>query len=187
MRIRFLLLFLASTAAAQPLTQGEKPAEFDGTQAPTDRAAALNTPLEVRYPDEAMRARRQGVAIVAAWIDAKGYVTYAEVRKSSGHGDLDAEALRAVVEADFKPAWRADKPCASRVSIPVEFRLGREADDYDAVKTEEQLRQEADELRKAKQMLEEEERLLMEELQKAREEARRIQEKQQQSAEEREK
>lgn len=187
MKILLFLLFLASTAAAQTLTHGTKPVDFDGTQEPTDRAAALNTPLEVRYPDDAMRARRQGVTIVAAWVDAKGYVTYAEVRRSSGHGDLDAEALRAVVEADFKAAWRADKPCASRVSIPVEFRLGREEDEYDAVKTEEQLRQEADELRKAKQMLEEEERLLMEELHKAREEARRIQERQQQAAEEREK
>ncbi|MDX9759926.1 MAG: TonB family protein [Bacteroidota bacterium] len=187
MRILFLFLVLASFAAAQPMTHGVKPTGFEGVQEPTDKAAALTMPLDVRYPDDAMRARRHGVTIVAAWIDAKGYVTYAEVRKSSGHVDLDAEALRAVVEADFKPAWRADKPCASRVSVPVEFRLGREAEDYDAAKTEEQLRQEADELRKAKQMLEEEKRLVMEELENAREEARRIQEKQQQAAEEREK
>jgi TonB family protein len=127
------------------------------------------------------------VTLVAAWIDAKGYVKYAEVGKSSGHADLDAEALRAVVDGDFKPAWRENKPCASRISVPVEFRLARTEDEYDAVKTEEQLQQEAEELRKAKQMLEEERRQLEAEIQKARDEVRRIQEKQQRINEEREK
>lgn len=187
MRYLLLIFILTSLAAAQPLTYGEKPAGFDGTQVPTDKAASLNTPLEVRYPDSAMRAQRQGVTLVAAWIDAKGYVKYAEVNKTSGHGDLDAEALRAVVEGDFKPAWRENKPCASRVSVPVEFRLARAEDEYDAVKTDEQLRQETEELRKAKQMLEEEQRQLQEEILKAREEVRRIQEKQQRINEEREK
>jgi TonB family protein len=187
MRFLLLVIFLTSFAAAQPLTYGEKPTGFDGTQVPTEKPASLNTPLEVRYPDSAMRAQRQGVTLVAAWIDAKGYVKYAEVRKSSGYADLDTEALRAVVDGDFKAAWRENKPCASRISVPVEFRLARTEDEYDAVKTEEQLQQEAEELRKAKHMLEEEQRQLEAEIQKAREEVRRIQEKQQRINEEREK
>ncbi|MBE0644144.1 MAG: energy transducer TonB [Bacteroidetes bacterium] len=181
MRITFLFLWLflfamamatamVTAVQAQPLSYGEKPVGFDGAQAPTDRAASLNTPLEVRYPDSAMRAQRQGVAVVAAWIDAKGYVIYAEVRRPSGHEDLDAEALRAVVDGDFKPAWRDGKPCASRISVPVEFRLKRSEEEYDAVKTGEQLEQEAEELRRARQMLEEEQRKLEEELRQMKEE-----------------
>ncbi len=170
--MRYLLIsFLLFTASlqAQSITHGEKPGGFDGVQAPTERAASLNTPLEVRYPDSALRAQRQGAAVVAAWIDEKGYVTYAEVRRSSGHEDLDVEALRAVVDGDFKPAWRDGKPCASRISVPVEFRLKRAEDEYDAVKSGEQLQQEAEELRRTRQMLEDEQRQLEEELRKLKE------------------
>ncbi|MFZ1729679.1 MAG: energy transducer TonB [Bacteroidota bacterium] len=159
----FMLLFTL-TSQAQTLTWGDKPVDFDGVQTPTERPASLNSPLEVRYPDSAMRAHRQGVAVVAAWIDAKGYVAYAEVQRGSGHADLDAEALRSVADGDFKAAWRNDNPCASRISVPVEFRLKREEDDYDAVKTGEQLQQESDEIRRSKQMLEEEQWKLEEEL-----------------------
>lgn len=168
MLIIFMPLFTLMSHA-QPLTWGEKPESFDGVQMPTDRPASLNTPLEVRYPDSAMRAHRQGVAVVAAWIDAKGYVTYAEVKRGSGYADLDMEALRSVVDGDFKPAWRDDKPCVSRISVPVEFRFAREEEDYDSVKTGEQLQQEADELRRAQQMLEEEQRQLEEELRQLKE------------------
>lgn len=164
-----LLITFLSLSQAQPLSWGDKPGGFNGTQAPTERAASLNSSLDVRYPDSAMRAQRQGVAVVAAWIDAKGYVAYAEVQKGSGHADLDAEALRAVTNGDFKAAWREGKPCASRLSIPVEFRLTRNEEDYDAVKTQEQLQQEADELRRTQQMLEEEQRALEEELRQLKE------------------
>ncbi|MFA6233346.1 MAG: energy transducer TonB [Bacteroidota bacterium] len=169
MRFLFLLLLLSASLQAQPLTWGEKPDGFEGVQLPTERAASLNEPLEVRYPDSAMRAHRQGVVVVAAWIDAKGYVSYAEVQRGSGHADLDVEALRSVTDGDFKPAWRDGKPCASRISVPVEFRLTREEGDYDAVKTGEQLQQEADELRRAKQMLEQEQHQLEEELRQLKE------------------
>lgn len=168
----FSLSLLAAAAQAQPLTHGVKPAGFDGTQVPTERPAQLVTPLEVRYPESAWREHRHGVAIIAAWIDEKGYVTYAEVPGASGHADLDAEALRAVVDGDFKPALRDGKPCASRISAPVEFRIRRDEEEYDATKTEEQLEQEAEELRRAREMLEKEQRELEEELQRLKAEQR---------------
>ena len=171
-----LLLLLAPLAAAQPLSHGDRPAGFDGVQEPTDRAAALNTPLEVRYPDSALKAHVQGVAVIAAWIDAKGYVAYAEVHRSSGHDALDAEALRAVLDGDFRPAMRDGRLTGSRISVPVEFRLAREEEGYDAAKTEEQLQQESEELRRARQMLEEEQRQLEEEIQRLKEEQRKRQE-----------
>ncbi|MBR9974849.1 MAG: TonB family protein [Bacteroidetes bacterium] len=172
-RILLFLFCLTAPVLAQTPSVGEKPLGFDGVQEPTDRPAALNTPLEVRYPDSAMKARLQGVVAVAAWIDARGYVTYAEVQRSSGHVLLDEEALRAVADGDFKPAKRDGRMSGSRISVPVEFRLARNEDEYDAVKSSEQLQQEAEELRRVRQMLEEDQRQLEEEILRLKEEQRR--------------
>jgi TonB family protein len=170
--VKFISLLMLISAFATPApaqTFGEKPADFDGVQQPTERPAVLNTPLEVRYPDSAMQSQRQGMVLVSAWIDRNGYVTYAEVTRGSGHTDLDIEALRAVVEGDFNAARRDGTRCASRVSVPVEFRLSRSEDEYDAVKDSEQLRQEAEELRRARDMLQEEQRQLEEEIRRLKE------------------
>lgn len=174
--MRYIYLFIvifSFSIQAQPLTYGEKPTGFDAVQRPTERPAVLNTALEVRYPDSAMQSQRQGVVIVSAWIDRNGYVTYAEVTRGSGHADLDAEALRAVVAGDFNAAWRDDARSGSRISVPVEFRLARGEDEYDAVKETEQLQQETEELRRARDMLREEQRKLEEEIRKLREEQER--------------
>jgi TonB family protein len=167
----FMLLLLAPALSAQPvpLTYGRKPADFDGAQRPTEQAAELLQPLELRYPEAAASRNIEGVAIVAAWIDEKGYVAYAEVTKGSGYALLDSAALDAVVAGDFKAAKRYGSPVASRVSIPVEFRLRRESDEYDSAKSSEELEKEREELRRAKEMLEAEQRQLEEELRRLRE------------------
>ncbi len=177
-RFRMLPLVLFAVAAlsfagtAPLLGQhfGDRPRGFDAAQAPTDEAAALLDPLEVAYPDSAMRSGMEGVALIAAWVDARGYVVYGELRESSGHAMLDSVALRAVRRGNFKAARRAGENVASRVSIPVEFRLRRDEENYDAAKSEEALQQEAEELRRAKQMLEEERLRLEEELRRLKEE-----------------
>jgi TonB family protein len=165
------VVLLAPALAAQhaPLCYGNKPAGFDGTQQPTEQAAVLLQPLDLHYPDAAASRNIEGVAIVAAWIDAKGYVVYAEVSKGSGYGMLDSAALHAVVAGDFKAAKRGGSPVASRVSIPVEFRLRRAGDEYDSAKSAEELEKEREELRRAKEMLEAEQRQLEEELRLLRE------------------
>ena len=169
-RLSFLfLLSFASAQAQTALEYGNKPAGFDGTQQPTEVAAKLLQALDVRYPEADFKAGRQGVCIIAAWVDDKGYVTYARVASSAGHASLDSAALNAVLQGDFKPAQRAGKTVASRVSIPVEFRVRRDTEDYDAPKSEEALRQEAEELRRARRMLEQEQRALEEELRRMKE------------------
>jgi TonB family protein len=170
--IFFVILFLlapALSAQQAPLSYGNKPAGFDGMQQPTEQAAVLLQPLELRYPDAAASRSLEGIAIVAAWIDDKGYVVYAEVSKGSGFGMLDSAALDAVVAGDFKAAKRGGSPVPSRVSIPVEFRLRRESDEYDSAKSAEQLEKEREELLRAKEMLEAEQRQLEEELRRLRE------------------
>lgn len=168
--LTFLLIFAPALAAQQaPLSNGTKPADFDGVQVPTDDPAVLLQPLELIYPDRAVSLKLEGVSLVSAWIDAKGYVVYAVVTEGSGHGMLDSAALNAVVGGDFKAAKRNGKNVASRVTVPVEFRLRRMQDEYDAGKTPEELQKEKEELRRAKEMLEAEQRKLEEELRLLRE------------------
>jgi len=155
-----------------PLSHGVKPQGFDSPQTPTDVPAALLEPLETHYPTKAVEQRIEGVVMIAAWIDDKGYVLYAEVTTSSGHEVLDEAALASVVDGYFRAAKRNGHPVASRVSIPVEFRLHRDEDEYDAVKSPEQLMQERDELRRAREMLEEEQRKLEEEIRLLKEQQR---------------
>ncbi|MDT8323389.1 MAG: energy transducer TonB [Bacteroidota bacterium] len=170
-----LLLLLCALPAVDAVALhaqqfGERPAAFDAVQTPTDEAAELIDPLEVEYPDSALRSGMEGVALIAVWIDERGYAVYGELRESSGHALLDSLALRAVRRGNFKAARRAGKNVASRVSIPVEFRLRRDEENYDATKSGEQLQQEAEELRRAKQMLEEERLRLEEELRRLKKE-----------------
>lgn len=167
-----LLMFLCLVGRApaqdrgglEAMTYGTRPVDFDDMQEPTDEAAVLLDPLEVSYPDSAMKRGWEGVAVVAAWIDRSGYPVYAEVQESSGHGDLDGLALQAVIKGNFKAARRNGRNVGARVTIPVEFRLRREHESYDAVKSEQQLQKEADELRRAREMLEEEQQRLEEEI-----------------------
>lgn len=152
------------SSAQTILSHGTRPSGFDGTQEPTDRPAALLEALDVMYPESARKQKIEGVSIIAAWIDRLGYVPYAEVRESSGYRQLDSIALHAVIRGNFRAALRDGQPVESRVSIPVEFRLRRTEDEYDAVKSEEQLHQEAEELQRARQMIEEERKRLEEEI-----------------------
>lgn len=174
MRFMFLiLLFLLGPslwAQNNPMpAYGTRPVDFDAVQTSTDSPAALLQPLELDYPETAVKARLEGVVLVAGWIDAKGYVRYAEVVEGSGFAMLDSAALKAAVDGNFRPAQRGGKPVASRVNMPVEFRLRRMEEDFDAAKTPEQLQQEKGELRRAKEMLEAEQRKLEEELRLLRE------------------
>lgn len=52
--------------------------------------------MNLRYPISAQRAGKQGVVIVAYLIDDTGAFGNARVLRSSGEGDMDAEALRVI-------------------------------------------------------------------------------------------
>jgi len=171
--ILFVVFLLTVSVSAQDvLRHGTRPLDFDQTQEPTELAAELLEALDIAYPDTAVRRGWEGVSIIAAWIDRHGDVAYAELAQSSGYGMLDSAALQAVLRGYFKAAQRGGRPVGSRLSIPVEFRLRRDENAYDAVKSGEQLEQEADEIRRAKEMLEEEQRRVEEEIRRLREQIR---------------
>lgn len=148
-----VLVLCASDVRAQ--SWGERPADFDAVQVPVDEPARLAEPLEIEYPDAAVRRRLEGVVMIAVAIDRKGVLVYAEVRRSSGHAVLDSAALVAVRRADFRAAKRGGARVDSRVSIPIEYRLAG-GETWDVEKTSDELKQDARDLERSKQMLDEE-------------------------------
>ncbi len=154
--MRALLVAAWMFVLCAPLTRaqswGERPSDFDAVQVPVDEPARLAEPLEIEYPDAAVRRRLEGVVIVAVAIDRSGVLVYAEVRRSSGHAVLDSAALVAVRRADFRAAKRGGERVASRASIPIEYRLAG-GETWDVEKTPDELKQDTREIEQSKQMI----------------------------------
>jgi protein TonB len=75
------------------------------------------------YPNAARARGAHGRVLVSVLVGADGKVQAAEVQNSSGHADLDAEAVLAVRKWPFAPARRMGTAVPERVLVPVVFRL----------------------------------------------------------------
>ncbi len=80
-----------------------------------------NQPPE--YPLRAKQLHQEGLVILGVEIDQKGMPVKIEVQQSSGYQMLDQAALKAVRRWRFQPERIGDMPVASKVSIPIRFRL----------------------------------------------------------------
>lgn len=76
------------------------------------------------FPAGARSAGREGVVTVYFNMTREGRVLDAWVETSSGAGDLDAEALSAILRAQPLPLLPQSWPDRIDVSLPVTFRLG---------------------------------------------------------------
>lgn len=76
-----------------------------------------------RYPEEARRAGQQGLVLLSAHVDEKGFAGDVSVKTSSGYALLDESALATVRKWKFKPAKIGPMAVSSQVEIPVRFRL----------------------------------------------------------------
>lgn len=76
-----------------------------------------------RYPAEAREQGLEGTLKLKVQVSASGAVVGATLAKSSGHGILDQSALSNVYDCNFEPAEKDGVPIASKVIIPVRFRL----------------------------------------------------------------
>ena len=76
------------------------------------------------YPSAAKRAREQGVVLLAVAINDRGGVTAVSIKQSSGFQRLDESARAGVAGWRFRPARIAGLPIASKIEVPVRFRLG---------------------------------------------------------------
>ncbi len=107
-----------STAA----TQGAGTADSSpGFVPPHPRAA-----IRPAYPRSARRSGLEGVVKVSALIGADGAVISVEISASSGHAILDNAALDSLRHASFAPAVKNGVPIASRIIIPIRFKLAAE-------------------------------------------------------------
>lgn len=77
-----------------------------------------------RYPAEAKEQGIEGTVKVKVQVLADGSVGNVEISKSSGSDILDNSVLEHVKDCDFDPAEKDGVPFASKVIIPVKFKLG---------------------------------------------------------------
>ena len=90
------------------------PARFD--------AAYLNNPPP-EYPPLARRRGLEGTVLLSVAVCAEGRATELEVRTTSGSAHLDRAALDAVRRWRFVPARAGGQAVASRIVVPIVFRL----------------------------------------------------------------
>lgn len=76
----------------------------------------------VIYPEIARRAGIQGTVYVEVFIDEKGDVVKASVKKGIGAG-CDESAIAAVKKTKFRPGMQRGKPVKVRLAVPIRFRL----------------------------------------------------------------
>lgn len=79
--------------------------------------------MNLRYPEEAMKANIQGRVVVRFVVTEKGKIASPEIIRSV-NPELDAEAIRAVQTlSDFKPGTIDGKPVSVYYTLPVTFKL----------------------------------------------------------------
>jgi protein TonB len=89
-------------------------------------AGRLSLALEKakRYPTSSRTRREQGTVQVQFTIDRSGKILSSRVLKSSGHSDLDAEALAILQRAQPLPAPPVNMPGNEvALTLPIQFRI----------------------------------------------------------------
>jgi len=75
------------------------------------------------YPSRARREGAQGTVILLVRVGPDGHPRHVQVATSSGHGQLDRAAIKAVRKWTFRPAKRGGRTVEGKVKVPVRFRL----------------------------------------------------------------
>ena len=75
------------------------------------------------YPESARREGHEGRVILRVLVDDQGRTKTVEINDSSGSAALDRAAAEAIQHWRFHPARYDDRPIASWLRIPIEFRL----------------------------------------------------------------
>lgn len=108
-----VLMLLAGAGCVFPLSVH---AQDDALACPEPKMA---TP---RYPPDAIRAARQGTAVVEARVDDCGRVLEARIQKSTRHSDLNEAAL-AAANASIVPPDKRVEAVDGWVAWPIDFKV----------------------------------------------------------------
>ena len=77
----------------------------------------------LRYPANARQQKVQGKVVAVFYVEKDGRVTGINITQSLS-ADCDREALRVLrMMPDWKPGVQNDKPCRTKVCIPIVFKL----------------------------------------------------------------
>lgn len=76
----------------------------------------------IQYPEEARAAGIEGRVLVQFVVDERGRVIDPKVVRGLGYG-LDAEALRVIQQARFRPGMKQGRSVKVQMSLPITFRL----------------------------------------------------------------
>jgi periplasmic protein TonB len=114
-------------SAPPPVQQQTRPAE--NTPAPMPFVAIESAPEFIHrepavYPEIAKKMGIQGRVTVEVTIDAQGKPIQARVVKSASDVFNEA-AVEAVMKYTFKPAMMSTGPVATKIMIPIDFRMSR--------------------------------------------------------------
>ena len=107
---------LPSVPGASPQTFGSRPAGID-----TDYRIAH----PVNYPPEAVSKHHEGRVDVLVLVGAEGQVINAQLRRSSGFGELDMAALDAAKSWRYTASYQGMAPVPSYADVPVVFSLSK--------------------------------------------------------------
>lgn len=80
-------------------------------------------PTPPPYPVMARRRGQEGVVLLEVWLDEQGRQTQLAIKKSSGNQSLDTSAITSVQKWSFQAHSIDGLSVASRVHIPIRFRL----------------------------------------------------------------
>lgn len=80
-------------------------------------------PTPPPYPIMARRRGQEGFVLLEVWLDEQGRQTRLAIKKSSGNQSLDTSAMTSVQQWSFQPHSIDGLSVASRVHIPIRFRL----------------------------------------------------------------
>lgn len=80
--------------------------------------------MNMKYPQTAVKAKQQGMAIVGFVVRKDGTVSDVHITKSAGHAVLDEEAMRVVKSMPaWEPGKQKGKPVNVKYNVPITFRL----------------------------------------------------------------
>ena len=92
---------------------------------PFDTPPQPKREMEIKpiYPKMAKEAGIEGTVYIRFFIDEKGNVTEAYVKKGVPNTGLDEAALKAVIKSKWKPAIQRQKKVGAWQTVPVRFKL----------------------------------------------------------------
>jgi TonB family protein len=129
---RFRFAWAVTLAAGFSVTSASaQPVEAPPVQSDAPVPPELSQFVEAEYPAEARDQGLTAAVDLRLTIDAEGNVTDVAVVQAAGHG-FDEAATEAAKQFKFKPATRAGRPIASRITYRYQFELGTQTPDSPA-------------------------------------------------------